>query len=1125
MEQPLEAPAPAPALDALWYKDAVIYELHVRAFADANGDGIGDFKGLTGKLDYLQDLGVTAVWLLPFYPSPLRDDGYDIANYTDVHPSYGTLDDFKEFLDAAHAHGLRVITELVINHTSDQHPWFQRARRARPGSVERDFYVWSDTPDRYKDARIIFQDFEPSNWSWDPVAKSYFMHRFYAHQPDLNYDNPAVHDAIIPVLDFWMALGVDGMRLDAVPYLYKREGTTCENLPETHGLLKKLRRHVDEKFPGRMILAEANMWPEDASAYFGDGDECNMAFHFPLMPRMFMGLRMEDRFPMVDILDQTPAIPPNCQWALFLRNHDELTLEMVTDEERDYMVRAYARDPRMRINLGIRRRLAPLMGNSRRRIELMHGLLFSLPGTPVMYYGDEIGMGDNIYLGDRNGVRTPMQWSPDRNAGFSRANPQQLFFPVIIDPEYHYEANNVEAQQNNPNSLLWWIKRVLDQRKRVQAFGRGEFAWVNPDNPKCLAYLRTYDPERVLVVANLSRFPQYVTLNLGDFAGMIPVEMFGQTEFPPLGRDPYQLALGPHSFYWFRLEARPHVEGALGEPPGAELVLPAITVARSWEDVFRGPGAEALEEVLPGHLRRRRWFRPNNRVIRAVRLDEAAQVPGTEPVCWLAGVRVEYLNGDAESYLLPLAFAPEESAGRLLESSPQVGVARLRGAARGVLYDAQGEPSLGAELLRLLSESKRITGRSGVLFGTALPEAAPALADGAEAGPVVTRWQQGWLSFDFGGKLELTPIRRLVEGAHPELEIGRFLARSPVPAPVIPLVGALEYRSAVGAEPTTVAVLHAQVAHQADAWQHALAALSLYFERVLAADAEPPDLSPDTHTLFELAEANQPGPAARFIETYLDTARTIGRRTAELHRALASDPEDPRFAPEPFTAHHLRGVSQSMRNRARQVLPHLARQLSGLSEDLRPLAQVVLDHQPELLQRYRRLIDRKVGGLRIRTHGHYFLGHLLYTGRDFVISHFEGDKLRTPADRRSRRSALSDVVDMVCSFRQAAHTAWRGEMDPVGGRPGPVREEDRARLEPWMRFWYGTVAAAFLHEYFTAAGDAPFLPPTRGEREMLSELLFLDQAVGEVGEALRERPDWLPVRLRTLLLLLTAPQA
>ena len=600
-----------PENDPLWYKDAILYEVHVRAFSDSFGYGHGDFQGLNQKLEYLQDLGITAVWLLPFYPSPLKDDGYDIADYTSIHPLYGNLEDFKAFLEAAHERGIRVITELVINHTSDQHPWFQRARHAAAGSPERNFYVWSDNPEKYRDARVIFKDFEPTNWSWDPVAKAYYWHRFYSHQPDLNFDNPAVWEAILPVVEFWFAMGVDGMRLDAVPYLYEREGTDCENLAETHQFLKALRAYVQERFPDRMLLAEANQWPEDAVAYFGQGDECHMAFHFPLMPRLFMALHQEDRFPIHDIMDQTPSIPETCQWCLFLRNHDELTLEMVTDEERDYMYRAYTQDRTARINLGIRCRLAPLLRNNRRRIELMYGLLFALPGTPVIYYGDEIGMGDNIYLGDRNGVRTPMQWSADRNAGFSRANPQRLFLPVIIDPEYHYETVNVEAQQSNPSSLLWWVKRLITLRKRFRSFGRGTFELLRPDNPKVLAFIRKLDDERILVVANLSRFVQYVQLDLKDYAGIAPEEVQGRTPFPQITDQPYLLTLGPHGFIWFSL-----ADGG-ADPAGRKSAgISAIDVPEVDLPVLQGkaplarrflPGQwDEIEAILPQYLLRSR---------------------------------------------------------------------------------------------------------------------------------------------------------------------------------------------------------------------------------------------------------------------------------------------------------------------------------------------------------------------------------------------------------------------------------------------------------------------------------------------------------------------------------------
>ena len=545
------------AAEALWYKHAIVYEVHIRAFHDSNADGIGDIPGLIEKLPYLQDLGVNCLWLLPMYPSPLKDDGYDIADYYAIHPDYGTLQDFERLVREAHFRGIRVLTELVINHTSDQHPWFQEARRD-PRSPKRNWYVWSDTDDRYRGARIIFLDTEKSNWTWDPLAQQYFWHRFFSHQPDLNYDNPEVQEAIVDVMRFWLRMGVDGFRVDAVPYLFEREGTNCENLPETHAYLKRLRATIDREFPGRVLLAEANQWPSDVRVYFGEGDEFQMGFHFPVMPRLYMAVRREERTPIVEIMQQTPEIPETCQWAIFLRNHDELTLEMVTDEDRDYMYREYATDPRMRINLGIRRRLAPLMDNGRRRIELMHSLLFSLPGTPVLYYGDEIGMGDNIYLGDRNGVRTPMQWTGDRNAGFSRGDNARLYAPLIADPVYGYQAINVEAQERSRSSLLNWLKRLIRIRQRYPLFGTGRVRWTNPDNRKVLAFVREEGDQAILVVCNLSRFAQPAQIDLSEFKGRTPVELIGETPFPRIGDQVYQLSMGPYMFLWFRLEKPLH---------------------------------------------------------------------------------------------------------------------------------------------------------------------------------------------------------------------------------------------------------------------------------------------------------------------------------------------------------------------------------------------------------------------------------------------------------------------------------------------------------------------------------------------------------------------------------------
>jgi maltose alpha-D-glucosyltransferase/alpha-amylase len=539
--------------DALWYKDAIIYQLHIKSYRDSDADGFGDFRGLIEKLDYVQQLGANTLWLLPFYPSPLRDDGYDIASYEEINSTYGTVDDFRAFLEAAHKRGIRVITELVINHTSDQHPWFQRARNAPKGSPERDWYVWSDDPNRFAGTRIIFTDTEKSNWTWDPEAQQFYWHRFFSHQPDLNFDNPAVLEAVTNVMRFWLRMGVDGLRLDAIPYLIEREGTNCENLPETHQILKALRRTLDEEFPNRIFLAEANQWPSDVRSYFGDSDECHMSFHFPVMPRMYMAIRKEDRTPIIDIMRQTPEIPDDCQWAVFLRNHDELTLEMVSDEERDYMYREYARDPRMRINVGIRRRLSPLMDSGRRQIELMNALLMSMPGTPIIYYGDEIGMGDNIYLGDRNGVRTPMQWSPDRNAGFSEADTAALFAPLIVDPPYGYHTVNVVAQERVPTSLLRWMRRLIAVRQQHKSFGRGTWEPVDAANRRVLVFLRRYKDETILCVNNLSRFAQYVELDLREFHGMMPLELWSKSTFPPIGELPYLLTLGPHNFLWFSI--------------------------------------------------------------------------------------------------------------------------------------------------------------------------------------------------------------------------------------------------------------------------------------------------------------------------------------------------------------------------------------------------------------------------------------------------------------------------------------------------------------------------------------------------------------------------------------------
>src|SRR6187431_894616 len=705
---------PLSSSDPEWYKNAVIYQLHVKAFADSNADGIGDFPGLIGKLDYLADLGVTALWLLPFYPSPLRDGGYDISDYWGVHANYGTLDDFKRFLDAAHARGMRVITELVINHTSSDHVWFQRARTSPPGSAAREFYVWSDRADKYAETRVIFQDFEVSNWTWDPLAKAYYWHRFYSHQPDLNFDNPAVHEAIFEVLDHWLDLGVNGVRLDAVPCLYEREGTNCENLPETHAFLRKLRAHVDARFKNRMLLAEANQWPIDAAAYFGSGDECHMNFHFPLMPRLFMALHSEDAFPIVDILSQTPAIPESCQWATFLRNHDELTLEMVTDEDRDLMYRVYASEDRARINLGIRRRLFPLL-RDRRRVELLTALLFGLPGTPVLYYGDEIGMGDNIYLGDRDGVRTPMQWDSDRNAGFSKASPQKLYLPVIVEPEFHYEAVNVAAQEENPTSLLWSMKQLIAMRKRHRVLSRGQLRFLNPSNPKVLAFLREDGQERLLIVANLSRHAQYTELELGEHLGSFPREMFGRSRFPEIADRPYPLTLGGYQVYWLSLETK--------QSTRMSAQLGPIALTGSWQGFVNEPARTALAERLLEYARAQRWYRSKSIPIKSADLEQVflfGEANASDHCLLVLGVELE--DATRESYVVPLEFVAAGSAARpdtpsSLVADVEIQVPGQAQSLRGSLLDASASRIFADTMLGILRERRVLPGENGALSG------------------------------------------------------------------------------------------------------------------------------------------------------------------------------------------------------------------------------------------------------------------------------------------------------------------------------------------------------------------------------------------------------------------------
>jgi len=1090
--------------DPRWYKDAIIYQLHVKTFFDSNEDGIGDFRGLIKKLDYFEDLGVTAIWLLPFYPSPLRDDGYDIADYLSINPDYGTVRDFRAFMKEAHRRGIKVITELVLNHTSDQHPWFQKARRAKKGAPARDFYVWSDTPDKYSDARIIFLDFEPSNWAWDPVARSYYWHRFYSHQPDLNFDNPHVQKAMFHALDFWLEMGVDGLRLDAVPYLFEREGTNCENLLETHTVLRKLRAHVDAKFKNRMLLAEANQWPEDAAEYFGGGKECHMAFHFPVMPRIFMALEMEDRFPIVDILGQTPDIPFSCQWAMFLRNHDELTLEMVTDEERDYMYKVYARDPRARINLGIRRRLAPLVSNNRRRMELLNIMLFSLPGTPVIYYGDEIGMGDNYYLGDRNGVRTPMQWSSDRNAGFSRANPQKLYLPVIIDPEYHYEALNVENQQGNPSSLLWWMKRVIAMRKRFKAFGRGTVKFIPSDNPKVLSFVREYSDEIILVVINLSRFSQVAELDLEEYAGFIPEELFGQSRFPAVRETPYVITLGFYDYFWFSLKK----DEDIIRMSDFMTVVPEISVQGKWENVFLDKAKAKIEkEILPEFISGCRWFGGKARKIQKVRISEDLAVSSHEPAGRLLFLEVSYANGSSEQYTLPVSFVSGEAAEKIIEERPHIIVARVSTEHEsGIIYDGIYNEAFQAYLLGMIERKKSAKGLYGEI--NAVPGRRFKNILGEMKTPLpseVLRAEQSNTSFLYENIFFLKLYRKLEEGINPDVEVIRFLTERTGFTRIPPYAGVIEYRRR-GASSVTLGHLQGFVPNQGDCWTFTSDAVIQYFEKVLSAKTEIGDIQQPS-SLCDTGSADIPPQVSELIGSfYLEMVSLLGKRTAELHAALASRPEDPDFSPEPFSMLYQRSMYQSMRTLTIKVMQLARENMKRMTGPAKQEISQLLASEQEVLNAFGRIMKRKLSAAKLRCHGDYHLGQVLFTGNDFIIIDFEGEPARTLNERKLKKSPIIDVAGMVRSFHYAAYSAIL--------RRESLRAEDIPVLEPWADLWYCYVSGMFLSSYLETAGDAVFIPGEREELEIMLNAFLLQKAVYELGYELNNRPDWIIIPAR-----------
>ena len=1095
------------ASDPLWYKDAIIYELHVRAFADSNNDGIGDFPGLMGKLDYLQDLGVTCIWMLPFFPSPLRDDGYDIADYMSVHPDYGTLEEFRAFLDAAHARDLQVMIELVVNHTSDQHPWFKAARLAAPGSPEREFYVWSDTDQKYKDARIIFTDTEKSNWTYDAAAKAYFWHRFFSHQPDLNFDNPEVLQEVLRVMRFWLDMGVDGLRMDAIPYLVEREGTSCENLPETHAVMKEVRAAIDAEYSGRLILAEANQWPSDVRPYFGDGDECHMAFHFPLMPRIYMALRQEDRLPITEIMAQTPEIPSSCQWGLFLRNHDELTLEMVTEEERDYMYLAYSADPRMRINIGIRRRLAPLVDNNRRRIELLNSLLLSFPGTPIIYYGDEIGMGDNIYLGDRNGVRTPMQWNADRNAGFSHAVPAKLFSPVIMDPIWGYQAINVEAQQSDQSSLLQWMRNMIALRKLFQVFGRGSLEFLSPVNRKVLAYIRRYDDQRVLCVANLSRFAQPVTLDLKEFAGMVPVEMLGYVSFPPVDETPYAITLSPYAFLWLELQSVPPLQSRQSEERPAEDTL--AFAGNGFEGILTGGGLQKLQDLLPGYLSRQRWFGGKSRRIASVRVVDHARLKS--PDAALLTLQVNYAEGEADKYSVPLAASFGQAAQELRQAAPDAVLTEVVSAnGDGIVHDALHREDVCAELLGLVRQAGSLEFGEGKVEGR--PSSLFAVSQGENSGETGglkarrSKAEQSNTSILFGADLIMKMYRRLEEGENPDAEIGRWLTETARFDRIAPFYGTIEQVSPSGAS-TSLALLQGLVKNEGDGWAWTLESLRGYYERCAASRAEVPGDAKGSASgglLSELAPDD------------LRNAFLLGQRTGEMHVALATPTDDPAFSPEGMSAADLDAKAAEIEGQARHAIYALKMNIHTLPDDAVEMGGLLLSRRAAVLDRAKSLRAGAAAsyGLRIRIHGDYHLGQVLRAEGDYVILDFEGEPARPIAERRRKQSPMKDVAGMLRSYSYAAFAGLQARQQGQG-------DSDQAACAlDWAQDWAEGMQTEFLRGYKQAGGASSIVPANREDAQRLLDAYLLEKALYELMYELNNRPAWAHIPLRGILALI-----
>ncbi|WP_455169187.1 maltose alpha-D-glucosyltransferase [Aegicerativicinus sediminis] len=1079
-----------------WYKDAIIYELHIKAFFDSNGDGIGDFKGLLQKLDYLEDLGVTAIWLLPFYPSPLRDDGYDIADYYSINPSYGNLKDFKKFISEAHNRGLKVITELVINHTSDQHPWFQKARKAEKGSPERDFYVWSDSAEKYKDARIIFTDTEPSNWSWDSEAKAYYWHRFFSHQPDLNFDNPEVQKEVLNILDFWCEFGVDGFRLDAIPYLFERDGTNCENLPETHVFLKKLRSHMDSKWENKLLLAEANMWPEDSAAYFGDGDECHMNYHFPIMPRMFMSVKMENRYPIIDIIDQTPEIPEGCQWGIFLRNHDELTLEMVTDEERDYMYKVYTRDPKAKINVGIRHRLAPLLENNRGKIELMNVMLFSLPGTPILYYGDEIGMGDNYYLGDRDGVRTPMQWSSERNAGFSTANPHQLYLPTIIDPEYKYESVNVETQLMNSSSLLWWMKRIMAMRKRFKAFGRGEINFLSPKNSKILAFTRTYEEEIILVICNLSRFSQPAELDLSNYKNLIPEEVFSRIKFPKITDKSYLFTLSPFGYYWFQLKS-------INESNQDTNNKFSTFKIDSLDELLIKKQKQDFEGNLLKYIIDQPWYNLKDRIVQDLKIIKSVNID-TEGNHKILLLELEYNEGLPELYQLPISKRLLSSNQKSIQDFTHIICEVENGGFRGFVQEGSKNVEFRRLLFHRLLNNSEFTNEGlqlnefQIQFEPQPSQYRVELKNGNSRMP----------EFEFPDGLHYKFYRKLDVIEHPDSEVMKaFSSFSQKLTPQY--LGSISV-NLTGANNQVLGILYQGAEHQEDTGYWMIDLVKRYFDSILT---EPkkfkvPKLNTD---YFQAIDYNDlPQSMKHFLGVInCERAAQLGKLTAELHNNLVKLSDKEAFSTEEFSLHYQRSVFSGLQGLTRSAFQDLDSQFQKLPNYAIEDGNVLLSKKKEVLELLKKVYKYKIPILKFRTHGDLHLSRFIWTGKNFLLQDFEGDNQKSFSDRRIRRNGLRDVASMLRSFHYVTYMTY---LEPEYSKHG-----SEGNLEEWAYAWFHYMSRIYLTNYLNSIKYPDMVSENIDDNNDLLRVFMMEKALLELQHEINYRPELAMIPIKGIL--------